>query len=97
MKRQDLKTIIKARSFWKIDKRKGNYKLADGKTRLSEYVEKLIETQLEIDDLGIAKNGDCYYYDKEHQILIIPFVENEKTDENEQEVRISHLVDELIF
>ena len=31
MKREDFKKIIKLRSFWKIDRRKGNYKLPNGK------------------------------------------------------------------
>ena len=42
MKREDFKKIIKLRSFWKIDKRKGNYKLPGG-DNLSVYVTDLVE------------------------------------------------------
>ena len=48
MKREDFKKIIKLRSFWKIDRRKGNYKLPDG-SWLSEYVAKLIEQGVTLD------------------------------------------------
>ena len=57
MKREDFKKIIKLRSFWKIDKRKGNYKLPNGE-RLSSYITKLVESQMKLDNLGIRANGD---------------------------------------
>ena len=37
MKREDFKKIIKLRSFWKIDKRKGNYKLPNGNTFQDQF------------------------------------------------------------
>ena len=60
MKREDFKKIIKLRSFWKIDKRKGNYKLPNGK-RLSDYVTGLVESQMKLDNLGIGLNGDLCF------------------------------------
>ena len=57
MKREDFKKIIKLRSFWKIDKRKGNYKLPNGK-RLSDYITSLVESQMKLDNLAIRENGD---------------------------------------
>lgn len=52
MKREDFKKIIKLRSFWKIDKRKGNYELPNG-NRLSSYVRELVESQMKLDGLLI--------------------------------------------
>ena len=57
MKREDFKKIIKLRSFWKIDRRKGDYKLPNGE-RLSIYITKLVESQMKLDNLGIRLNGD---------------------------------------
>lgn len=96
MERKNFKNIIKNRSFWTIDRRKGNYKLPSG-CRLSDYVLNLIETQLELDNLGISKNGNCYYYDKTNNFLIVPFGENEPTTEEQQVRRINNLCYEIIL
>lgn len=57
MKRANFKQIIKLRSFWKIDKRKGNYKLPNGDL-LSDYVEALVIGQMQLDNIYIRENGD---------------------------------------
>ena len=60
MKRSDFVKIIKLRSYWKIDKRKGNYKLPNG-NYLTSYVQDLISEQLELDKMVIAKEGNIYW------------------------------------
>lgn len=78
MKREDFKQIIKLRSYWKIDKRKGNYMLPSGEW-LSSYIRKLVVSQLEVDKLGIRKNGElCYMkYDiQTHEYILMPGLQN---------------------
>ena len=60
MKREDFKKIIKLRSVWKIDKRKGNYVLPNGE-KLSSYVRELVESQMKLDNLLIRNNGDLCF------------------------------------
>lgn len=106
MKREKFKKIIKLRSFWKIDKRKGDYKLLNG-TQLSEYVEMLVRSQMKIDSLGISIDGDLYdcgggeVDNKEKRIadyvLFIPFQENEVCSFIDMEQRIMDLVSEIIY
>lgn len=55
MKRENFKKIIKLRSCWKIDKRKGNYELPSGK-HLLDYILDLVESQMKLDGLGIRAN-----------------------------------------
>ena len=57
MTRKNFIQIIKLRSFWKIDKRKGNYALPSGE-KLSDYITGIVESQIKIDNLGIMANGD---------------------------------------
>ena len=59
MKREDFKKIIKLRSFWKIDKRKGDYKLPSG-DKSSKYIRKLVISQMQLDNLLIGENGDLF-------------------------------------
>lgn len=93
MTRKELATIIKARSIWKIDGRRGDYKLPSG-NRLSEYVYDLVESQLALDNLGILANGNMAFLN--NKILMPTFKPNEETTEIEQEERIKNFVDELI-
>ena len=93
MTRKELATIIKARSIWKIDRRRGDYKLPSG-NRLSEYVYDLVESQLALDNLGILANGNMAFLN--NKILMPAFKPNEETTEIEQEERIKNFVDELI-
>lgn len=105
MKRDHFKKIIKLRSFWKIDKIMGNYKLPNG-TRLSHYVKKLIESQMQLDSLGILSNGDlCFVHGGEWNeeiknfddyTLSPPFQDNEICSYDEMEKRINCLLKELI-
>lgn len=97
MTRKELATIIKARSIWKIDRRRGDYKLPNGE-RLSEYVYDLVESQLSLDNLGILTDGNMALLDSEQQVLmpLSLFKPNEKTSEDEQAKRIEQFVNELI-
>lgn len=97
MKRDDFKKIIKLRSFWKIDRRKGNYKLPDG-SWLSEYVAKLIEQQMDLDGIRIAADGNLKLatYDHPNWIIMPPFEENEICSFEEECKRTNELVREMI-
>jgi hypothetical protein len=105
MKRDDFKKIIKLRSIWKIDRRKGNYTLPNGE-KLTIYVKKLVESQMKIDNLLIASNGDLYFgtggeWDsgrKEFDDFTIcpPFSENEICTFDEMESRINRIVNEIV-
>lgn len=97
MKREDFKKIIKLRSFWKIDRRKGNYKLPDG-SWLSEYVGKLIEQQMDLDGIRIAADGNLKLatYNHPNWIIMPPFEENEICSFEEECKRANELVREMI-
>lgn len=105
MKRNDFIKIIKLRSFWKIDKRTGNYKLPSG-NYLSDYVEQLVRSQMKIDELGIAENGNLSYMTGgehndenkcfEDYTITIPFEHIEICTWKEQENRINQLVKEIV-
>lgn len=97
MKREDFKKIIKLRSFWKIDRRKGNYKLPDG-SWLSEYVAKLIEQQMDLDGIRIAADGNLKLavYKHPNWVIMPPFEENEICSFEEECKRANELVREMI-
>ena len=106
MKREDFKKIIKLRSFWKIDKRKGNYKLPNGSS-LSVYIKDLVETQMKLDELGIRSNGDLCFMsggkwntetkEFDNYTLMPAFENNEVCSYDEMEKRINRLVHELLY
>lgn len=103
MKREDFKQIIKLRSVWKINKRKGNYELPNGE-HLRTYIEKLVCEQMKLDHLMVRENGDlCSYLggdwkngDFEDYILTPSFQDNEICDYDEMEKRIRRLALEII-
>ncbi len=106
MKRDNFKKIIKLRSFWKIDKRKGNYRLPNGKF-LSDYVRDLVESQIKLDHLGIRSNGDlCNVVgggwnsetkNLDDYTLMPAFQPNEVCSWDDMENRIKSLVHELLY
>lgn len=105
MKRQDFIKIIRLRSVWKIDCRKGNYALPNGE-KLSDYVRGLVESKMKIDNLGVLEDGDLAYCDggewnKEtkdfNDYRLLPdFKDNEICPYDKQEMRIKRLVSEII-
>lgn len=106
MKRTDFIKIIKLRSVWKISKKEGNYTLPNGE-KLSTYLEKLVESQLEIDSLGILLNGEICScsggkWNKETSefddyILYPDFGENEICSYEQMEKRIKLMVHEILM
>lgn len=106
MKREDFIKVIKIRSNWKIDKRKGNYQLPNG-TYLKDYIRRIVEQQLEVDHLVITQDGNLCSgqfgtWNPEEKrftdfIAIVPFGENEACSYDEQEKRISNIVNEIIM
>lgn len=95
MKREDFIRIIKIRSAWKIDRRKGNYKLPSGNS-LRSYVYDLSLQQMNLDRLGIGKDGNLYSIDPDGTYLMIPFSDNEPTTPEEQDARFERLVIDII-
>lgn len=105
MKRANFIKTIRLRSFWKIDKRRGNYALPNGK-KLSWYVSNLVESQLAADKLGVGSDGNLYpayggkWNDVEKKFddytLIIPFKSDEKCTFEAQERRINNLISEIV-
>lgn len=98
MKRENLKKIIKLRSCWRIDKRRGNYKLPSGE-RLSNYLYELVESQMKLDKLGIRENGElcfCEWIKEENKYILMPgFEKNEYCTYEEMERRIKILINEF--
>lgn len=96
---EKFKKIIKLRSFWKIDRRKGNYKLPNNEY-LSNYVKELVKGQLELDKLAISSDGKLVFsaWDEKKKMyeLYVPFSENEFCSYYDQEIRIEKLVKEII-
>ena len=105
MKREDFKKIIKLRSCLKIDRRKGNYKLPNGK-KLSDYVTNLVESQIKLDNLGIRANGDLCMASSgtwntdtkefDDYTLMPEFQNNEVCSFDDMEKRIRVIVSEII-
>ena len=105
MKREDFKKIIKLRSCWKIDKRKGNYKLPNG-NNLSVYVTDLVESQMKLDNLGIRANGDLCMVsgggwnvdtkEFDDYTLMPEFQNNEVCSFDDMEKRIKSIVREIV-
>lgn len=105
MKREDFKKIIKLRSEWKIDRCKGDYILPSG-VKLSAYISDLVESQLELDNLGICENGDICFMsggdwnteskEFDNYTLLPAFESNEICSYEEMEKRIGRLVREIV-
>lgn len=105
MKRKDFMQIIKLRSAWNIDRRRGDYKLPNGEF-LSKYIRRLIESQMKIDSLGILEDGSlcfcsCGNWNPETKAfedytLIPAFGGNESCRYDEMDRRVSRLVYEII-
>ena len=103
MKRNDFKKIIKLRSQWEFTG--DNYTLPSGEP-ISAYVQKLVESQLEIDHLAVLKNGDLAFSaggewndqakEFEDYKLMPDYKENEACDFYEMEKRINTLVYEIV-
>ena len=105
MERENFKKIIKLRSFWKIDRRKGNYKLPNGEY-LADYVRRLVESQMKLDNLGIASNGDFYFAtggkwntetkEFDDYTIMPPFEDNEICSYDDMKYRINALIHEIV-
>lgn len=106
MKRENFKKIIKLRSEFIVDKRKGNYILPAGDATLLDYLKTLVESQMKIDHLGIKADGNLCFCDKgdwnpetkefDDYILYPPFENNETCSYDKMEQRINRLTYELL-
>lgn len=105
MNRKDFIKIIKLRSCWKIDRRIGNYELPNG-LQLRDYIKHLVESQMQLDNLGIRENGDLCFCSggswnpdaKEFDdFTLMPAHEsNECCSYDDMEKRINYIVSEII-
>lgn len=105
MERKRFMQIIKLRSAWKIDRRRGDYKLPNGDL-LSKYIRRLIESQMHIDSLGILEDGGLCFCsggnwnsetkEFEDYTLNPAFGGNESCSYDEMNRRVSRLVYEII-
>ena len=100
MKRKDFIKIIKLRSVWKIDKRLSNvdYTLPSGE-KLSDYIEELVTSQMEIDSLLIRENGDlCLGERIGNECKLFPaYLNNEFCHINEMGKRINNLIYDVLY
>lgn len=96
MTRKGLEQIIKLRSDWAVDKRKGDYALPSG-GMLSEYLFDLLTEQLDVDHLGFTTAGELVTYDKENKRLIMPFARDEETNWGEQYKRKIAFVHDMVW
>ena len=105
MTRANFIKIIKLRSCWRIDKRKGNYTLPNGE-HLSTYIDELVRGQMELDGItGITSDGNlamCAITGLDESSLpiytVMPaFQENEIVSYDEMTRRIKRLVNEIIY
>lgn len=98
MTRAEFKQVIKAFSLWRVDKRKGNYKLPNGE-RLSDYLIRLAMAELENHNLGIASNGeivDVLLRDGNLR-LMKPFTDiDEESNASVQTERVITLINEML-
>lgn len=95
MKRTEFKIVIKALSDWKIDKRRGDYNLPSGR-RLSDYLEDVGETFLKAFDKAISIDGDIYNFNPQTGTVFRPFLDDEKTCQDEQRKRLKAVVFEML-
>lgn len=94
MTRNEFKQVIKIMSFWKIDKRRGNYKLPNG-NRLSDYLERFTLDFLRRSLKAIAKDGTVQDW-LSPDTIFYPFRDNEPLDWTEQAERVRALVAEMV-
>lgn len=95
MKRNELKAAIKALSDWKIDKRKGDYRLPSGRL-LSDYLEEVGEALLKAFRKAISIDGDIYDYIPQTSTIFRPFIDNERTCQDEQRKRLQVVIFEML-
>lgn len=110
MTRNDFVKIIRLRTSWRIDKRRGNYRLPDG-SLLSSYIEDLVIGQLMLDAVAPTASGElahCVGIDptkatKKDECglpvyhLFTPFGENEECSYDEMQRRIKSLVNSVMY
>ena len=93
MKRNEFKRIIKIMSFWRVDRRRGNYRLPSG-DKLSDYLLGEVLRFLDRNNLAIDSRGDV------HEVIsgaiFVPFADSEELNEEQQEARARAIVREMI-
>lgn len=98
IKRNDFKKIITIRSIWSPNKNLGDRKLPNGEL-FSDYLYRLVFSQMKIDKLGIGEDGNLFYYDNDKSLYYYP--ENccykENTFITQQKKRIREIVKEIVM
>lgn len=94
MKKNAFEQVVKAFSIWRVDRRKGNYTLPNGK-RMADYLEELTGELLKTNRLAFRKNGDVGELIGENEIFT-PCAEDERTTDAEQEKALKKFVYDLL-
>ena len=84
MKRNEFKKVVKAFSFYRIDKRKGNYKLPNGDL-LSDYLSDLVSQLLENNHLAFRSNGDLG--EIINNKIFVAFADDEEIEKQDEYIR----------
>ena len=103
MTRKNFIKIIKIRSFWRINKRMGNYSLPNGE-KLASYINRLITEQMELDGLGIGEDGEMFHCWKKPADIFWTYEpmtndgnNNISVSYDEMEKRINRMVAEIVY
>lgn len=102
MKRKEFKQLIKIMSTWKVDKRRGNYRLPDG-SPLCSHLYDVAANQLKLNGLAIDSKGNVnkVFTSLKPTSLTENCIEfmflNEKTSVIEQQHRLSKVIHEMIY
>lgn len=94
MNKKEFEKVVKCFSFWKIDKRRGNYKLPNGE-RLKDYLLDLVDDLLTNNKLAL--DADLNACDVLNDKIFKPFGIDEKIDSSEQKQRVIKVVNNLLF
>lgn len=93
MTKDNFLKVVKAFSLWRIDKRKGNYRLPS-KSKLSEYLYELIRKIMTNNKLAFRKNG--HLGDIIDGKIFVPYCDDEQLDEMEQRKRTRNFICEIL-
>lgn len=99
IKRNDFTKIVKMLSFWKIDRRKGNYELVGGK-KLKDYLFDLVQGFCLDNSLAFGDDGHLHYAEREKasvKMFYFWMPKVEETTSYEQVIRIERFISEMLY
>lgn len=96
IKRENMERIIRIRSHFKIDRRKGNCTLPNGE-KLTDHVFNLLDQQMRLDSLAIDQHGDFRFSTRngmDYEVGVFNSIEHVAFAEMES--RINNFVREVV-